>query len=93
MIRRMFVEAKNEEQHHGFPNFKVCRSSHKINCISTMKFEFFDPLSGEELKKRRVIIPEWIFTEDKEDLIPIKDSCAISPQDLLDVLSTPVALF
>lgn len=74
-------------------SLSVSDDSHKINCISTMKFEFFDPLSGEELKKRRVIIPEWIFTEDKEDLIPIKDSCAISPQDLLDVLSTPVALF
>ncbi|OHS99457.1 Serine/threonine-protein phosphatase PP1 [Tritrichomonas foetus] len=55
----------------------------------SFRTEIFSPLTCDDLEMRRVIIPEWIFTEMTENSIPMKEPCVVSPQDLLDALSGP----
>lgn len=66
----------------------ITEDSYKFENSCTMKIETFDPLDDDELEKRRVIIPEWVLLESTEQPI-IKETCTISPQELLDALSGP----
>ncbi|KAK8891551.1 hypothetical protein M9Y10_028764 [Tritrichomonas musculus] len=61
-------------------------NNYENNCI---KVERFDPLTDEDFEKRRVIIPEWMFTDITEKEVIKDDPCPISPQELLDALSGP----
>lgn len=54
-----------------------------------LKIELFNPLTSKEIKMRRVIVPDWIFTESNESVIPLEDQCKISSKEILDALSTP----
>ena len=61
------------------------------NSSGTLKIEVFNPVPEKEKERRRVLVPEWIFDGEKGDQkLPEKESYSISPQDLLDALSTPI---
>lgn len=51
--------------------------------------DLFCPLSDAELKQRRVIIPEWVFTEVKTFKRPLREASIVSEPD---AFSSPVCL-
>lgn len=67
----------------------ISDESYKFDNDSSLRIETFDPLTDEDLERRKVIVPDWIFTEITEQPDIAKSTCTISPQDLLDALSGP----
>ena len=53
------------------------------------KVEAFNPLSEEDLRRRRVIVPEWLFSEAKELKSGLRDPGSMSDPD---AFSSPVTL-
>lgn len=83
-------ESDDEENYsHKNEDLPLSNEVYKLENDTSLRIEYFDPLTEEDLEKRRVIIPEWMFTEITDEPIPIKESCVISAQDLLDALSGP----
>ena len=77
-----------------FSNTDYCGMNNKAAVIvldpdeDDFKTIVFNPLTEEDLETRKVIVPEWIFTEVPDEAITMKEPC-FSPQDLLDALSVP----
>lgn len=69
-------------------------SFQKENSFCTLKTEKFDPLPDDELEKRKIFIPEWLFTDIPQPKpVEKKEAMLLSPKELLDALSTPINLF